>query len=106
VQLLRKSNITHWLAGYRCIRPSATRAKTNWLTNACGTATAVNSLDEAQNSGSTEYPRRTVSSDEAVSRIARGCRMKSRMVKELDLSESNHGCGLNALSQGKHPKRS
>jgi hypothetical protein len=23
------------------------------------------------------------------------------MVKELDLLESNHGCGLNALSQGK-----
>ena len=29
----------------------------------------------------------------------------TRMVKELDLFESNHGCGLNALSQGKHPKR-
>jgi hypothetical protein len=26
------------------------------------------------------------------------------MVKELDLFESNHGCGLNALFQGKHPK--
>jgi hypothetical protein len=43
------------------VRPSATPAKTNWLTNACGTATAVNSLDERQNSGSAEYPRRTVS---------------------------------------------
>jgi len=41
------------------VRPSIRPpAKTNWLTNACGTATAVNSLDEAQNSGSTEYPRR------------------------------------------------
>jgi hypothetical protein len=29
----------------------------------------------------------------------------TRMVKELDLFESNHGCGLNARSQGKHPKR-
>src|SRR5260370_20097311 len=28
-----------------------------------------------------------------------------RMVKELDLFESNHGCWLNTLSQGKHPKR-
>ena len=51
--------ITLWLAGYRCVRPSATPAKTNWLTNACGTATAVNSLDERQNSASAEYPRRT-----------------------------------------------
>jgi hypothetical protein len=38
--------------------PSATPAKTNGLTNAGGTAAAVNSLDEAQNSGSSEYPRR------------------------------------------------
>jgi hypothetical protein len=30
---------------------------------------------------------------------------EARMVKELDLFESNHGCGLNALSQGKYPKR-
>jgi hypothetical protein len=51
--------ITLWLAGYRCVRPSATPAKTNWLTNVCGTATAVNSLDERQNSASAEYPRRT-----------------------------------------------
>ena len=29
----------------------------------------------------------------------------ARMVKELDLFESNHGCWLNTLSQGKHPKR-
>jgi hypothetical protein len=28
-----------------------------------------------------------------------------RMVKELDLFESNHGYGLIALSHGKHPKR-
>ena len=28
-----------------------------------------------------------------------------RMVKELDLFESNHGCGLNALSEGRHLKR-
>ncbi len=26
------------------------------------------------------------------------------MVKELDLFESNHGCGLNAPSHAKHPK--
>jgi hypothetical protein len=30
---------------------------------------------------------------------------ESRMVKELDLFETNQGCGLSALSQGKHPKR-
>jgi hypothetical protein len=30
---------------------------------------------------------------------------RRRMVKELDLFESNHGCGLNALSKGKHPER-
>jgi hypothetical protein len=53
-------SITLWLAGYRCVRPSGTLAKTNGLTNASGTATAVNSVDEAQNSVSTEYPRRTV----------------------------------------------
>ncbi len=28
----------------------------------------------------------------------------SRMVKELDLLESNHGCGLNGLSREKHFK--
>jgi hypothetical protein len=27
------------------------------------------------------------------------------MVKELDLFESNHGCGLNGLSSEKHSKR-
>jgi hypothetical protein len=29
----------------------------------------------------------------------------ARMVKELDLFESNHGCGLNAVILVKHPKR-
>jgi sugar/nucleoside kinase (ribokinase family) len=28
-----------------------------------------------------------------------------RLVKELDLFESNHGCGLNAVFLVKHPKR-
>src|SRR5260370_41491439 len=57
VRLQWNRSIALWLAGYGCVRPSATPAKTNWLTNACGTATALNSLDEAQNSDSTEYPR-------------------------------------------------
>src|ERR1035437_2949602 len=60
VRLQWNCSITLWVAGYRCVRPSATPAKTNWLTNICRTATAVNSLDEAQNSGSTEYPRTIV----------------------------------------------
>jgi hypothetical protein len=29
---------------------------------------------------------------------------RPRMVKELDLFESNHGCGLNAVFLVKHPK--
>jgi hypothetical protein len=36
------------------VRPSIRHpGQTNWLTNACGTATALTSLDEAQNLGST-----------------------------------------------------
>ena len=31
--------------------------------------------------------------------------LAARMVKILDLFEFNHGCGLNTLSQGKHPKQ-
>ena len=64
VGLQRNRSITLWLAGYRCVRPSFTPAKTNGLTNASGTATAVNSLEEAQNSASTEYPRRTTGKTE------------------------------------------
>ena len=30
---------------------------------------------------------------------------RSRMVKKLDLLESNHGCGLNALSRESIPNR-
>jgi hypothetical protein len=33
------------------------------------------------------------------------CSMFSRMVKQLDLLESNHGCGLNGLSRESVPKR-
>jgi hypothetical protein len=32
-------------------------------------------------------------------------RYKPRMVRELDLFESNHDCGLNAPFHRKHPKR-
>jgi len=53
-------SITLWLAGYRCVRPSGTLAKTNGLTNAGGTATEVHSLAETQKLGSTEFPRRTI----------------------------------------------
>jgi putative transposase len=46
---------------YPCVLTVPIRT-TNELTNAVGTVTEVNSLDEAQSSGPTEYPRRTVGS--------------------------------------------
>jgi uncharacterized damage-inducible protein DinB len=55
---VRAISLFGWWATGASVHPTPP-AKTNWLTNACGTPTAVNSIDEAQNSGSTEYPRRT-----------------------------------------------
>jgi hypothetical protein len=60
-RIQQERRISLWLLGYRCVRPSTTPAKNHWLTDARGRATAVNSLDEAQKSHHTEYPRRTVS---------------------------------------------
>jgi hypothetical protein len=54
--------------------------------------------------------RRKLVKEPVVVRLNQGnpgsCRLSfARMVKELDLFESNHSCGLSVVSQGNHPKR-
>jgi hypothetical protein len=90
-------------AVYRCVRPSATPAKTNGLTNASGTATVVNSLDEAQNSVSTEYPRRTVGHPSRETRLLNSNRTASR--PRAGGNSSKHAVVFDTRYAGFYPEK-
>jgi hypothetical protein len=62
-QEVQAAAVSLGLQGEVPIHPSL--AKTNWLTHACRTVTAVNSFEEAHNPGSTDYPRQSTFANRA-----------------------------------------